>query len=69
MIAFAVIQSGKGVPEPKCVGVFPQKFRAREYVGYCMAHDRTCKYEVVKTDISGGAFERIRNRMMKERAS
>ena len=69
MIAFAVIQTGRGVPEPKCVGVFPQKFRAHEYVGYCMSHDHTCQYKVVKTDISGGAFERIRNRWEKERSS
>lgn len=66
MIAFAVIRSGKGCPTPQCVGVFPQKFRAHEYVGYSMAHDRTCKYEVVKTEISGGAFDRIRNRAIKE---
>ena len=32
MIAFAVIRSGKGCPIPQCVGVFPQKFRAHEYV-------------------------------------
>ena len=67
MIAFAVIRSGKGVPEPQCVGVFPQKFRAHEYVGYSMARDHSCKYEVVKTEISGGAFERIRNRAVKEK--
>ena len=67
MIAWAVIRSGVGCPEPRCVGVFPQKFRAHEYVGYSMAHDRSCRYEVVKTDISGGAFERICNRAMNEK--
>lgn len=67
MIAFAVIRSGKGCPFPQCVGVFPQKFRAHEYVGYSMAHDHTCKYEVVKTEISGGAFDRICNRAVKEK--
>lgn len=66
MIAFAVIRSGKGVPEPQCVGVFPQKYRAHEYAGYSMAHDRTCRYKVVKTEISGGAFVRIRDRALKE---
>lgn len=65
MIAFAVIRSGKGCPIPQCVGVFPQKFRAHEYVGYSMANDPTCKYEVIQTEISGGAFTRIRDQHMK----
>lgn len=67
MIAFAVIKSGKGCPTPECVGVFPQKFRAHEYVGYSMANDHTCRYQVVQTEISGGAFDRIRNRALSER--
>ena len=67
MIAFAVIRTGRGCAHPECVGVFPQKFRAHEYVGYSMARDRSCKYEVVRTDISGGAFERICGRAMKEK--
>ncbi len=65
MIAFAVIRSGKGCPVPQCVGVFPQKFRAHEYIGYSIANDRTCKYEVIQTEISGGAFDRIRDQHTK----
>ena len=58
MIAWAVIRTGRGVPAPQCVGVFPQTYRA---------HDRSCRYEAVRTDISGGAFERICNRAMNEK--
>lgn len=65
MIAFAVIRSGKGCPVPQCVGVFPQKFRVYEYVGYSMANDHSCRYEVIQTEISGGAFSRICDRHVK----
>lgn len=66
MIAFAVIMFGKGTPEPKCVGVFQQKFRANEYAGFCSKNDSTCLYRVEQTDISGGAFERIRDRAVRK---